>query len=78
MTVPLSVVRGESHVCAPGQSPDVQATHPHLFNIAGSKDSRGDNTVAFCPEPVPHTLVTDRAHASIGRLSSRGSGTAGV
>src|SRR6266478_9611415 len=24
-------------------------THPHLFNIAGSKDSRGDNTLGISP-----------------------------
>ena len=24
-------------------------THPHLFNIAGSKDSRGDNTLCVLP-----------------------------
>ena len=28
-----------------GQSQMLKDTHPHLFNIAGSKDSCGDNTL---------------------------------
>ena len=45
MTVPLSEFRGEEPCWRPGKLKMFEDTHPHLFNIAGTKDSCGDNTL---------------------------------
>ena len=49
-------------------------THPHLFNIAGAKDSGRDNSLASGPAPNVHGCTEPRSTSTTARKRLRPSG----